>query len=244
MHPLVPAVLLRMARANAFDLNPEAEPPDGELTQAIERAAGAGLRNLDNRPAEDWKAGGVENTLENKGFWDGALLSVDRTARGGGWVFCSYYRAMWMTQNSRSALGRARFFLEKAKECSADERVEFEAFLEASIVFARAALHRLPKKRLKQPAWNVWWHSLLGNAAVEFFRVERDFILKEASPKIGQKIFAPSISPRTNTSAYTPSKALEFYYFESPDVEATETVERHLSELACLLADAEGRFSR
>jgi hypothetical protein len=35
------AVLLRMAGTNAFDLNPQTQPPDRELAEAIERAAGA-----------------------------------------------------------------------------------------------------------------------------------------------------------------------------------------------------------
>src|SRR6185369_3314881 len=41
VHPLVAAILLRMAGANPLDLNAEAEPPDGELAQAVERMAAA-----------------------------------------------------------------------------------------------------------------------------------------------------------------------------------------------------------
>jgi hypothetical protein len=37
MHPLVPAILLRVARLDPFDLNPEAEPPHGQLAQPVER---------------------------------------------------------------------------------------------------------------------------------------------------------------------------------------------------------------
>src|ERR1700682_2856963 len=40
MHPLVPAVLLPMPGLDALELNPEAQPPDGELTEAIERRRG------------------------------------------------------------------------------------------------------------------------------------------------------------------------------------------------------------
>ena len=51
MHALVPAVLLRMPELDASDLNPEAEPPDGEpapvlvTTHTIQtfRSAGGGL---------------------------------------------------------------------------------------------------------------------------------------------------------------------------------------------------------
>ncbi len=37
MHPLVPAVLLGMARRDAFDANTKPQPPHGEFAQAVER---------------------------------------------------------------------------------------------------------------------------------------------------------------------------------------------------------------
>jgi hypothetical protein len=148
-------------------------------------------------------------------------------------------------QDSRSALSRARFFLEKAKECPADARVDFEAFLEASIVFARAAMHRLQARYRKHPNWKVWWDSLLDNPSVTFLREERDWILKEAPPEVGQKIFMPSIGPGgEDVPATRPSRASDFYYFETPDDEATTTVETHLIALQKLLVDTEERFSR
>ena len=148
-------------------------------------------------------------------------------------------------QDSRSALSRARFFLEKAKRCPADARVDLEAFLEASIVFARAAMHRFQARYRKHPNWKAWWDSLLDNPSVTFVREERDWILKEAPPNVGQKIFMPSIGPSAaEIPAYRPYRASEFYYFETPDVEATATVEAHLIELEKLLIDAEERFSR
>jgi hypothetical protein len=147
-------------------------------------------------------------------------------------------------QDSRSALSRARFFLERAKECPTDARVDFEAFLEASIVFARAAMHRLQARYRKHQNWKVWWDSLLNNQSVTFLREERDWILKEAPPKVGQKIFMPSIGPSgADIPTPRPSRASEFYYFETPDVEATSTVETHLIALERLLIDAEERFS-
>jgi len=36
MHPLVPAVLLRLAGLDAFEANPEPQPPDRELAESIE----------------------------------------------------------------------------------------------------------------------------------------------------------------------------------------------------------------
>lgn len=133
-----------------------------------------------------------------------------------------------VTAESRHALSRAKLFLDKAAECRGDERVDFEAYLEAAIVFARASLHRLQTQFRKHPDWKTWWESLSSDAAVTFFRVQRDFILKEAAPKVGQKVFgAPAISrwsvggqpsPVGSDSppAYQPSHALECYSLRIP----------------------------
>ena len=37
MHALMPAVLFRMPRLDAFDLNSEAQPPDRQPTQPVQR---------------------------------------------------------------------------------------------------------------------------------------------------------------------------------------------------------------
>jgi hypothetical protein len=50
MHALVAAVLLRMARLDALDLDAEAEPPDRELGE-VEEGAGAGERGAGERDA-------------------------------------------------------------------------------------------------------------------------------------------------------------------------------------------------
>ncbi len=113
-----------------------------------------------------------------------------------------------LTHESRQALSRAQFFVEKAKECSGDAQVDFEAYIEAAIVFARAAVHRLKTKYERHPDWKDWWDSLRGDPAVEFFRTERDWILKEAPPKIGQKAFVASAGSTQPT--YTPAYAREF----------------------------------
>lgn len=146
-----------------------------------------------------------------------------------------------LTHESRHALSRAQFFVEKAKECPGDARIDFEAYIEAAIVFARAAMHRLQTEYKRHPDWKNWWASLCEIPAVEFFRVERDWILKEAPTKISQKVFlasTDSIQPM-----YTPAYAREFYYFEDPDTPATDTVEKHLMALKKYLTEAERRFS-
>jgi len=152
---------------------------------------------------------------------------------------------MYVTHESRSALARSHLFLKIACECSADKRVEFEAFVEAAIIFARAALHRFKTRHESHPDWKHWWNGLRGNASIEFFRTERDWLLKEASPKIGQKAFVGSVIMGTATASpasYSPMKAGEFYYFEGPEIPATVTVDRHLKEVERLLKEAEAKF--
>ena len=145
-----------------------------------------------------------------------------------------------LTHESRSAVSRARFFLEKAKACPVGARVDFEAFLEAAIVFARAAVHRLKSQHEGHAQWKAWWDGLRDDPAVEFFRTERDWILKEAPPKLGQKIFAASVGRAA--PSYSPARAAELYYFDDPGVPATATVERHLNDLEKRLAEGERRF--
>lgn len=133
--------------------------------------------------------------------------------------------------HDRTPLARAEFFLTLAERCSIEERIEFEAFLEASIVFARAALHRLKKNFESHPLWPTWFSSLKGDRSVEFFREQRDFLLKEAPPKLGQIIsFDPAIS------------AAKFYYFDDPTITAAATIRSHLQRYAEILKDGEDRF--
>jgi hypothetical protein len=149
---------------------------------------------------------------------------------------------MQVTPESRHALSRAAFFLQKARACPAGARVEFEAFLEASIVFARAAVHRLRGKHQRHPKWKAVWDSWAQQAAIRFFREERNWILKEAPPKLGQKVFATSVH---GSEPATPSRAAEFYFYgHDPQVPATAIVESHLASLETLLTDAEERLLR
>ncbi len=100
-------------------------------------------------------------------------------------------------------------------------------------MFARAALHRLKSRYGSHPEWKAWWDGLLANQSVEFFRDERNWILKEGPPRIGQIVRLGG--PR-------PELAQELYHYEEIGITATSTVERHLDELAKLISEAEVRF--
>jgi hypothetical protein len=145
----------------------------------------------------------------------------------------------------RDAITRARFFLEQARSCpySADMawQESFEAYLEAAIVFSRAAVHRLKAsadRRVKgnpilKAEWREYWDAMLEDPAIQFFRSERDFIVKEGPPKVGQIV---------RMGGPGPQKMEELYYYESPDIPATDTIEHHLNSVEKIVIAAEERF--
>jgi hypothetical protein len=133
----------------------------------------------------------------------------------------------------RHALSRARFFLDKAKKCSAVQRDDFEAYLEASIVFARAALHRLDSEYKKCVDWKTWWEGIANQSSVRFFRDERNWILKQSSTKINQIIYV---------GGKPDAIAADLYYYETPKTRPTDTVEKHLNEVVKSVLEAQDRF--
>lgn len=130
--------------------------------------------------------------------------------------------------HERTALARAEFFLGLAENCAPEHRKEFEAFLEASIVFARTAIQRMKEKFESESKYKIWLKELSGNVAVEFFRENRDFILKEDSMKIGQII---TFNPIENAS--------QLYYIEEPSVTATETVRKYFELCSKIITEKE-----
>lgn len=147
-----------------------------------------------------------------------------------------------VTVDSRSALGRAKFFLTKAKECPADSRVEFEAYIEASIVFGRSAIHRVKSEYEKEAGFKKWWDSLLDEPSILFFRNERNWILKIGPSQLGQKLVMPLIKlnvdvgqtmegDTTDKTDEAISYASDLYYFDDPSIPATQTVEDYVHQL-------------
>lgn len=149
-------------------------------------------------------------------------------------------------QSRRDAISRASFFLDQARSLpyhasGVAEREPFEAYLEATIIYGRVAVHRLRRDALLKakadprlkPEVNAWWNSLLKEPAIHFFRIERDFIAKVGPPKVGQIV---------RLGGPEPEKMEELYYYENPDIPATKTIERHLRSVERIVADAEERF--
>lgn len=162
-----------------------------------------------------------------------------------------------MPRLKRDAISRARFFLKKARECpysaNLSDREEFESYLEAAIIFGRVAIHRVHRAAQNKAEGDpqvraevrAWWDTLLEDPATQFFREERDFILKQGPPMVGQIVRLPCVvngDPPTTIEPEQPLKAEELYYYENPEIPATVTVERHLTSVAKTVADAEDRF--
>jgi hypothetical protein len=137
-----------------------------------------------------------------------------------------------MDEIKRDAISRARLFISLTNECAVTERNNHEAFLEAAIIFGRTAIHRTKTKYEKSADWHQWWNQLARNPSVKFLRDERDFILKEASPKVGQTVGVGIEFDR----------AADHYYYESPDVRAVDTVEYHINETDRVVHEAGQQF--
>lgn len=135
---------------------------------------------------------------------------------------------------ARHCISRAELFLGKAQSCPVAERDDFEAFLEASIVFARAALHRLKTAANGSSGFAEWFSSIASRESVQFFKAHRDLILKESSPPIGQLVY---VGDGRNDLG-----ARHLYYFEEPGIPASDTVARHLADLSGLVHVAEQQF--
>ncbi len=134
----------------------------------------------------------------------------------------------------RHAISRSRFFLGLARDCPGERRDEFEAYLEAAIVFARAALHRLQTQYSTHTEWSPWWEALLRDASVTFIRDERNWILKNAAPKISQII---------RLGGPLPPRAADLYYYEDQRTPADITIARHVDRIEEIVRQADARFS-
>ena len=147
--------------------------------------------------------------------------------------------------DSRHAIARARFFLAKARECRIDSREDFEAYLEASIVFARAAIHRVEHTYGKEAGFKIWWDSLRNDPSIEFIRCQRNRILKKTPPQVGQIVKMPllkvnvtvggepseGINPPPELPEEIPYASDLYYFDDDPSMSATDKVEEHLNKL-------------
>jgi hypothetical protein len=134
-----------------------------------------------------------------------------------------------MSEIQRDALSRARLFIALARKCHAAERNEHEAFLEAAIIYGRTALLRLETAYENRVGWTNWWAPLLRNQSVRFLRNERNTIIHECPPRVGQNI-------RLDEGNHV---AADYYYYgKDPNVRAVDTVEQAINETETLIGQA------
>src|SRR5687768_3349954 len=122
---------------------------------------------------------------------------------------------------NRDSVSRARLFIEMARQCSAEDRDQHEAFLDAAIVFARSSLQRLRSAYRKRSGWKPWWDALAADASVVFLKHQRNFMLHEGPAPVGQVVYAGGGHPL----------ALDHYYFEHHTVPAVDTLTRHMDRI-------------
>jgi hypothetical protein len=149
---------------------------------------------------------------------------------------------------NRHPIMRARFFLQRAEECTVNERDAFEAYLDAAIVFGRSAIQWTQSKYedKSNQEWKVWWKSLLKDQSIKFFRDYRNDIIHERPPKVHQIIkggYIPEPGGSVPATSDPVTRATELYYFESSEIPATETVRRHLEKTTEHVLYAEAHFS-
>jgi hypothetical protein len=141
---------------------------------------------------------------------------------------------------SRDAMTRAFRFLREAQCCPASDREWYEACLEASLIFGRAAVHRTKERLSRQGHGSTWWESIAGDPSVEFVRNHRDHLLKEASAKVGQIVFVGTATDDgPNIPPDAPELADGYYFFEDASIRATTTAEKHLTRVRELISNAE-----
>ena len=115
-----------------------------------------------------------------------------------------------------------------------EHRDRCEAFMEAAIIFCRAALHRVRTQYKRRPGWDEWWNGLLNDPDLAFIRRRRDWIVKEA--------------PETFSQVVQPGQPFSFaadcYYYERYDIRATTTLRRCVDATEGHTTDADTKFGQ
>ena len=134
----------------------------------------------------------------------------------------------------RLAISRARQFLDLADECPMEQRDRCEAFMEAAIIFCRAALQRVKSRYCGRPGWKPWWDGLLNDADLDFIRQRRNWIVKEAPETFGQVVRPGQPFLR----------AADCYYYNTHTIRATTTLRRCVDVTERHIEDADVRFGQ
>jgi hypothetical protein len=113
-----------------------------------------------------------------------------------------------------------------------EQRDRCEAFMEAAIVFCRAALHRVQTRYKRRPGWNDWWDGLLNDPDLASIRRRRNWIVKDAPETFGQVV-------RPGQPFLL---AADCYYYDTHTIRATTTLRRCVDATERHIQDADARF--
>ena len=84
----------------------------------------------------------------------------------------------------------------------------------------------------KRPDWETWFDPLRRNSSVEFIQNERNVIVHEAPPKVGQVLH---VGQQVDLAKWC-------YYYDSPVIPAIDTVRGHVRETARIILEGESMF--
>jgi hypothetical protein len=95
----------------------------------------------------------------------------------------------------RTPLSRAREFLTRAERLTGNDRREFDDDIQAAIVFGRSVYHyldSLAEAANAGPGYRAWFRArkkaMVSDAVLEFFRRERDVMLKERTEGVRRRV--------------------------------------------------------
>ena len=90
-------------------------------------------------------------------------------------------------------LGRANYFLERAKACVRVDRAAFEHFLEAAIIYGRSITFHLQKEFAGAQGFDEWYGrkkaAMEGDPLFRFLKEKRNYVLKEGPVSIQKTSF-------------------------------------------------------
>jgi len=113
-----------------------------------------------------------------------------------------------------------------------EQRDRCEAFMEAAIIFCRAALHRVQSQYKRRPNFKAWWEGLLNDADLKFIRTRRDRIVKQA-PEAFNQVGRPG-QPFNH--------AADTYHYKHYTIRATTTLRRCVDATERYVQDADAKF--
>jgi hypothetical protein len=122
-------------------------------------------------------------------------------------VEASSLRAQSRMSAAKGTLQRASFFVDRAEIVGPGDRVAFQHFLEAAIVFARSVTLHLQKEYSHNSGFDAWYDNwqqkLKADSLARFFLEQRNYVLKQGPLQISKHVVMHLQSTVTITGSLT-----------------------------------------